>query len=277
MIIENKNMLASFDAADKERYYPICMDIALAGNDYKVKEVIFFVRYEDAPLSDYIQIKKYDDRFLLIGVHTEDTALISEGLEYVKGVKNEFDEIEMRTSFLSVLNHEGMNQQFSMYMPENPANPVYYIHSPSELTDIQHNSRVHISRVTEADKIEIANGVKYGKLCSECMGEGMFQIKTCFKDIIWYILRVDGDIAGYLRAECGYANIYDIGWLYVLPRYRGNGYAAELVSYFSHETFSNGAIPHYGYAISNESVRVAEKCGYKCDSTKLICRSLKSK
>ena len=96
------------------------------------------------------------------------------------------------------------------------------------------------------------------------------------KDVKFYIMRVNGEIVGYLRAECGYMNIYDIGWLYIEPKYRGKGYATLLVLDFSKEMFKNGLIPHYGYAISEESARVAEKCGYQCDQTRLICKTLKS-
>lgn len=277
MIIENRKMLAYFDALDRVRYYNMCVDIALAGDDYKVTEVVFFANHSEGPFSDYIQVKKYDDSFLLLCVETKDTGLISECLAYVGEIKDSFDEIEIRTPFPSALNHEELNRQFSMDIPSYPASPVYYIHSPAELHEIKHNPRVRISRMCEEDRIEIAHNVKAGKLDEECMGEDGFRKKSCFQDMIWYILRVDGDIAGYLRAECGYANIYDIGWLYVEERYRGNGYATELASWFSHDMFNSGAIPHYGFAISKESARVAEKCGYQCNRTQQFCRTLTAK
>lgn len=277
MIIENSKMLAYFDALDKVRYYNMCTDIALAGDDYKVMEIVFFADHPDGPFSDYIQVKKYDDSFLLLGVDTQDTGLISECLAYVGEIKDAFDEIEIRTPYPSVLNHEGLNRQFSMEIPAYPASPVYYIHSPSELREIRHDPRVYVSRMREEDRIEIARDVKAGKLDAECMGEDCFRKMTCFQDMVCYVLRVDGDIAGYLRAECGYANIYDIGWLYVEERYRGNGYATELASWFSHDMFNSGAIPHYGFAISKESARVAEKCGYQCNRAQQLCRTLTAK
>jgi len=135
MIIDNTEALAYFDAADRVRYYNTCTDISLAGDDYKVMEIVFFASHPNEPFTDYIQVKKYDDRFLLLGMNTEDEALIS-----------------------------------------------------------------------------------------ECLG-----------------------------------------------------YATELVLWFSHDSFRSGAVPHYGYAISKESARVAEKCGYQCDHTELIRRTLTAK
>lgn len=279
MRIENKKILALLDAKDRIRYYHWCADLSLAGEDYKVSEILFFVKDENDPLSDFIQVKKYDDRFLLIGVYTEDQTLVSECMEYTDGIKNDYEEIELRTPFSSVLEHENIRKRFSLETPSSPANPVYYIHSSAELAQLPPNASVSVSLLTEADKEEIARDVAQGKLDAESMGveESVFQAWTCFKDVKWYLLRVDGEIAGYLRAECGYENIYDIGWLYVEPRFRGKGYAASLVMYFSHDMFAHGAVPHYGYAISESSARVAEKCGYKCEKTGLICRSLKVK
>lgn len=57
MRIENTKMLAHFDALDKVEYYNTCTDISLAGNDYKVMEIVFFASHSDGPFSEYIQVK----------------------------------------------------------------------------------------------------------------------------------------------------------------------------------------------------------------------------
>ena len=196
-------------------------------------------------------------------------------MEYVDTVKNSFQEIEVRTPYASVLEMDRLCRHFSFGTPEYPASPVYYIHSPDALRPLPDRDTVSISLLQERDKAEIAQCVEEGKLDPAYMNADVFVPCPIFKDVKWYILRVDGEIAGYLRGECGYANIYDIGWLYVEPRFRGHGYAADLVMYFSKDLFAGGAIPHYGYAISEASVRVAEKCGYVCDRIKLECRSMK--
>lgn len=275
MIIDNKIMLSCFDSADRARYYHWCADISLAGEDYKVNEIVFFAKDEKEPLSDYIQVKKYDDSFLLVGIYTQDASLISECMEYIDTIKKSFNEIELRTPFPSVLEQGSVTTRFVFETPQYLANPVYYINSFDELSNLICNDRISITLIKEEDKIEVARKVEKGLLDLESWGDGSFRPCTNFKDVKFYIMRVDGEIVGYLRAECGYMNIYDIGWLYIEPQYRGKGYASLLVMYFSKDMFMNDFIPHYGYAISIASARVAEKCGYQCDKTSLICKTLK--
>lgn len=275
MIIDNRKLISILDQTDRARYYHWCADLSLAGEDYKVNEIVCFVHDESAPLSDFIQIKKYNMGFLLILLYTENQMLITECMDYIDTIKTDFNEIEIRTPYLSVLESKQIRSRYSVTIPENPANPVYYIHSPEELTSVTGSIAASVSLFTESDKEIISQAVEEGLLDRKFMNADMFVPCVNFKDVKWYILRVNGEIAGYLRAECGYANIYDIGWLYVEPRFRGHGYATDLVMYFSKDMFANRAIPHYGYAISQASARVAEKCGFMCDPEQCECRCLK--
>lgn len=278
MIIDNQIMIAAMDQADRVRYYHWCTDLSLAGEDYKITKIVCFACDASDPLSDFIQVKKYDDRFLLILLYTENTSLIAECMEYVDTVKDAFDDIELRTPYLSAVHLPAIKQRFTLAEPEYPGSPVYYMHHAEELPPHTQHAEAVISDYSESDKDElvkeIAQANANGLLDVESMNPTMFVPCTVFSDVKWYILRVNGEIAGYLRAECGYANIYDIGWLYVEPRFRGHGYAVDLVMYFSKDMFARGAIPHYGYAISSDSARVAVKCGYICNTNKLYCHRL---
>ena len=274
MRIDNPTMIAALDAADRIRYYHWCTDLSLAGEDYKINEIVCFVRDASDPLADFIQVKQYDLGFLLILLYTEDPALIAECMDYVDTVKDAFEEIELRTPYSAVLALPILQNRYTFTAPAYPASPVYYIHAEDQLLSPKTNTEASVSLYCDSDKDEIADAVAAGALDCESMNADMFVPCTVFSDVKWYILRVNGEIAGYLRAECGYANIYDIGWLYVEPRFRGHGYACDLVMYFSKDLFAHGAIPHYGYAISGESARVAQKCGYVCDPTVLYCHRL---
>lgn len=276
MILDAKTMLSFFDSAGRYKYYHWCADISLAGEDHKVKEVVFFVSDIEDPLSDYIWLKKYRNSFLLVGVYTKDNMLISECMEYIDTLRNEFGEIELRTPFSCVLDSDSILKRFSLEQVQDLPNPVYYIDSQSELLNYTGDIELSITQLSDEDRNEIANSVRLGKLDRESWGDGSFKPCTGFKDVKVYIARLKGEIIGYLRAECGYMNVYDIGWLYIEPSYRGMGYAAALVSYFSREMFNADLVPHYGYAISEQSARVAQKCGYKCDETPLICKVLKN-
>lgn len=274
MRIDNQIMIAALDAADRIRYYHWCTDLSLAGEDYKINEIVCFVRDASDPLSDFIQVKQYDLGFLLLLLYTEDLALIAECMDYVDTVKDAFEEIELRTPYSAVPRLPIIQNRYTLTEPAYPASPVYYIYAANQLQSVRANPEASVSLYCEADKDEIAKAVSAGTLDCESINADMFVPCTVFSDVKWYMLRVDGEIAGYLRAECGWANIYDIGWLYVEPRFRGHGYACDLVMYFSKNLFARGAVPHYGYAISGESARVAEKCGYRCDPNKLYCYRL---
>ena len=265
MILDNQTMIAALDASDRARYYHWCTDLSLAGEDYKVNEIVCFVCDASDPLADFIQIKKYDVGFLLILLYTENQNLIAECMDYVDTVKDSFEEIEIRTPYSAVLQLPIMQSRFTLTSPEYPASPVYFIRTADQLLSPKTNTNASVSLYCESDKDEIAKATAVGALDSESINADMFVPCSVFSDVKWYILRVNGEIAGYLRAECGYANIYDIGWLYVEPRFRGHGYACDLVMHFSYDMFAHGQIPHYGYAISEQSARVAEKCGYQCD------------
>ena len=103
MILDNQTMIAALDASDRTRYYHWCADLSLAGEDYKVNEIVCFVCDASDPLADFIQVKKYDVGFLLILVYTENQNLIAECMDYVDTVKDAFEEIELRTPHESVL------------------------------------------------------------------------------------------------------------------------------------------------------------------------------
>ncbi len=274
MIIDSQRMLSFFDSADRIRHYNVCVDISLAGEDYTVNEIVFFAKNDNDPLSDYIQVKKFDDGFLLIGIYTQDAPLILECMEYIDTIKSEFTDIELRTPFDSVLKEKSVTARFTFEEPQYPSNPVYYIRYYDSLPNLIHDN-ITVTLLNDEDKTEITHALNMGILDPESWGD--FRPCTSFKDVKWYIMRVKGEIAGYLRAECGYKNIYDIGWLYIEQKYRCKGYATELVLHFSKDMFEQDAIPHYGYAISKESSRVAEKCGYQCDTTQWLRRTLKNR
>ena len=119
-------MISALDQTDRARYYHWCADLSLAGEDYKVNEIVCFVHDESDPLSDFVQIKKYDMGFLLILLYTENQMLITECMDYVDTIKTDFNEIEIRTPFPSVLESKQILSRYSVTAPENSVNPVYY-------------------------------------------------------------------------------------------------------------------------------------------------------
>ena len=272
MVIDNLKMAEALALDGGSRYYNWCADLSMAGKDYKVNDVRCFVYDEADPLSDFAQVKMYGDGFLLILIYTEKSELVAECMDYADTVIKDFPEVELRSPYPTVFKSERISSRYIVRATEYTANPVYYIRSADELAAHRQNEATEVLPYRgEADKSEIVAAVKNGRLDGKFMNADIFVPCTVFKDVKWYILRVNGEIAGYLRAECGYANIYNIGWLYVEPRFRGHGYAVDLVMYFSTDMFANNAIPHYGYAVSDASASVAKKCGYICDNVNPEC------
>ncbi len=277
MRISSAEFLAALEAADKVLYYEWCVDLSLVGNGYKVTEIVSFVKTTDTPLTDFIQVKKYSDSFLLVLIYTKDAALIGECVEYLTEIAADFAEIEMRTPFPSVLCSPMLTDRFSIGASDYPSNHVYCIRHPDALILPPANRAVTVTHFTDADRLEIKRAADSGSIDRAEMNADMFIPPANCKDVRWYILRVDGEIGGYLRAECCLGDIYNIGWLYMEPNLRGHGYAAYLVAFFAKEMFTSGKIPHYGYAVSEQSARVAKKCGFRCEQPAVACRSLRMK
>ena len=269
-------MLKHFRKTDEVYHYADCVDIIYSGENYKVNDIVYFVKEETSPLADYIQIKKYDDDYILIGVYTNSRELIAEAVSYLIKHHAKTGTIEIAGAYSEIFDFDCITQYFNISDGSN-LSPIYYMRSENELFDIVSDPDVSIAPVTEGDREELAAEVRAGHYNEEEMGPRVLDFHYDGVDTEIYVLRVKGRIVGYLRAECWFSNIYDIGWIQVQPEYRGNGYAVQLVNHFSRDCFARGFIPHYGYAVSDASARVAEKCGYTRTKRSLSCKTLKLK
>jgi len=277
--IDNKYMLECFREKDEVFYYNSCKNIELAGDDYKIREIRYFIKDKADPLSDYVEIRIYDDEdgFISVYAATKDAGLLCEALQYLLKISEGVREISLRTPFAEIFSYKCVSDYFNVTETECPVNPVYYVHRADELIGLPENKDVQVNPVTEKDKLDVKEAEAAGHLDPESFNSEIFDYCGFYKDTKFFILRVKGKIAGYLRAENGFSNIYDIGWVYVLPEYRGHGYAAYLVLFFSDYCFEKGFIPQYGYAINHESIKVAKKCGYKCDPQTIYAKALEKR
>lgn len=259
MRISNESMQSSLVKADERRFYYFCHDISLAGENYKLRKIDFFVKDASNPTDDFVCVKEYRDSFAIIYICTEDCQLVSEGIDFLLGSDN-ISEYLLVTDCDSVLRMPCITDRFEVADEDEESNPTYSIGSPSELIYIPAGDGVTISLFTDDMKPLLKD-----ELSKDDFESWIFNKSDCFKDTRIYILRADKKLAGYLRAECGYKNYYDIGWLQVLPQMRNRGYASMLVSYFSNDCKNNNLIPNYSFAVCPESERVAEKCGFSRD------------
>lgn len=267
MRIDNQSMLEAFASNDKLKYYNACKDLSLCAVDYKVVEIQYFVDCHENPLDDYVGINRYWDGELLIFVSTDRTDLIREALVYVYAHSDESSQIQLRIPAKYEPALECVDDLFTATPCTAPWCPVYYMRSMQQLKSVPAKPNIAVTIATEYDAGALqASRLQYGADPDE-FGEKLLSFLPPDGTVKLYLLRVDGEIIGFLRAENLYDNIWEIGWIYVVPIHRGKGYAMYLVDRFSRDCFLIGGIPQYNYAVNPASARLAEKCGYQCDRT----------
>jgi predicted GNAT family acetyltransferase len=266
-------------AEDVVAEYPLCVELHFAGKDYRVCEIACFVSDVIQPRDDFILVRQYNDRFLQLLVRTEQGDLLEEAMTYVDAILPGFDEIELHTPFLSVLRSESICRRFAVGESCYPPNPDYVIRSLDQLRPSAAScaAGVTIGSMSDGDRAVILRAAVAGQLDRDGIGPDLFRPLDRRRDVRWYWIHASGEPIGYLRAECVLQNVEEIGWLYVESKYRGRGYAAALVRAFTRDSFLRGRIPRYGYAVSPESERVAQACGYVRADGEMYCRSLRKR
>jgi len=216
MLADNSFMLEQFRTADEIRYFYNCIDITLAGEDYKVNDIKYFISSTDAPLDNFVSIKLYYDNSLLIHVYTKNEELICEVIDYISASFGNVDRKELVTPYEEVLAYKCLSDKFDFVESDEPGMPYYGIYSKDELAELKIPEEVSVAPMTDEDKKEVEQAPDEQ---ADGITTEIFQTIDCYKTR-FYIIRVNGKIAGYLRGECGYSNIYDIGWIEISPEYR---------------------------------------------------------
>ena len=252
MKIENHIMLGKLSGADERKYYHYCLDISLADENYKVKSVAFFAKDADNPVKDFVCVRECEDSFAALIAETDDPGIISEGMDFL--ISLNAAENQLWTNHGKVLSLPCVTGNFDVFPEDESAPPTYSAGSLSELTDIPTPKSVTISLLEDGFPENLLSGLEIDTPYSDR-----------FIDIRRYLLIKEGTPVGYLRAERGYKNYYDIGWLFVVPEERRHGYASALVSYYANDLVKSGFIPNYGTAVSEGSEKAAEKCGFSKD------------
>lgn len=259
--IDNLQMLNLFAKADEIRYFYDCHDITMAGViGYKIKAMEYFAENTLDPLSSYACFKTYYDDSVTVTCNSKSEPFVSALADFL--LAHPAREIDIRTPFPEIYHFSCMKEKFVFPSVEHGA-PIYALYSKDTLPPLQIPAAVTVSLVTDLDKAEVqADPKRLSELEEELQSPKIFDCSACFRDTRFYLMKHSEKIIGFLRAECGYKNFYDIGWLYVAPKFRNNGYGKVLTLFFSYDCLANGKFPHYGYAVSDESVSVARRCGY---------------
>ena len=253
MKIENQIMLGRLSAADERKYYHYCLEISLADENYKVKSVTFFAKDADNPEKDFVCVRECEDSFAVLIAETDDPGIISEGVDFLLSLNA--NENQLWTNHREVLSLLCVTGNFDVFPVNEPAPPTCSVGSVSELVSIPTPKGVAISLPEDGFPESLLSGLEIDTPYSDR-----------FIDIRRYFLIKEGKPIGYLRAERGYKNYYDIGWLFIIPKEQRHGYASALVAYYAEDCVKNGFIPNYGTAVSEGSEKVAKKCGFSRDA-----------
>lgn len=251
---------------DSRKYYTFCRDIALAGRDRRLSEMIFFVENEGSPTDSFVCIKKYPDSFAQLFVFSENEALVDEGVRYLLSLYD-VCEYELATNLDSALTFSCITDRFEVSDLDEGSNPSYSIGSLSELTHFD-TEDCDISLYDPTDPQEkLAVKTELSEMLKKSgeLGSWSLDLDDDFKKLRIYLLRENGRLAAYLRVECVFSNFYEIGWLHTAPEMRNRGFAKRLVSYFSNDCIKNDFFPVYGSAVCEASEQVARSCGFSKD------------
>ena len=261
-------MLSVFSESNELKYLYNIINICKADSENNITEIKYYVKDINNPLADYANINNYWDGSVIIGIHTLDKQMIEQISEIALGIDSE--NIDLIAPCPELFDNPSFQNKFEIAECEDHFSPIFVLKDKTCLPALITPDNTEICAWNGENKEEAARSL------SE-LGDGVSYSNELFKDTKRYLMKSDGKIVGYLRAECAYKNFYEIGWLYIEPAYRNRGFGADMVIYYSLDCLKNGKIPSYGYAINSESVRVAEKCGYVNIREKVFAKKIRKR
>ena len=261
--IDNARMQALFAQKDENVYFYDCHDIAMAGRDgYKIKDVVYYAQHASDPLASYACQKTYYDDSVVLYLYSRDRGFAEEIARHL--YEHPAREIDICSPSWNVCELVCIQTRFEVNSSETGA-PVYALCDKNALLPFSPHTDASFRPASERDRARVTlYPMLLDELEEELRTADLFDACPCFDGTRFYLLEDGGRIIGFLRAECGYRNYYDVGWVYVAPAHRNKGYGRQLVSFFAHDCLANGLYPHYGYAVSDESASVAKACGFVC-------------
>ena len=251
--LDNTVVLQAYATCDEDRHVSDLVKLTLVGENYKIKTIRYLVKDVTQPLEDFICFEEYDDDFLLIQCHTREEELLAVMANEIES--SVFGEKEIRTPYSDILTVPMLTSRFHMTVSGEDVSPIYALIDHRQLSPLALPCGVTVELWDGSDAESVISAMTD-------IGEDVVWVCECYRDTRRYLLRKEGSPVGVLRAECAYKNYYDIGWLHIEPAYRGQGLGTCLTLAFAHDCLARGDRPHFGFAISEESARVAEKCGF---------------
>ncbi len=142
-------------------------------------------------------------------------------------------------------------------------------HLPADSSVLQHDAVIRLLTVYDEDKV-LAFDEPYIPYHNNLRNTFESCIRTGDKSYVVYVYMDDVDILGYLIANTLNGSYWDINYIYVSEKARGNGVAKHLAHFYAKATQDAGGFASYGTPENEASKKVALACGFERFETKYL-------
>ncbi len=258
--VNNNEFLMFFEETDLIKYYYDCMNIANAGQSKTAVKSMEYYTFDGLPSESFVSLCENIFEEIIIEINTEDTALINDILSYVKGIAKNYKKIRIGALNPEFYASDVLKKYFKVQKTYSENYGVYAQYSENDVPETETSDNVHIDLVGKKEKEQFLS-------FDDDEWDGLSSIvKFSMQDEngkeIFFIIKENDTVCGYIIGDCAARNVYDIGNVFVHEKYRGKGYGKLLTVAFSKECYKRNCIPHYGTAVSKYSEVVAVKSGF---------------
>lgn len=255
--VDNASFLQFLENESIIRNFNICDNIVNAGKPgYAAKSMSFYTA-DGTPSNSYISFCEniYDE--IIIEIKTNNQALIYAALCETKNISGRYKKILFGAGSYDFFESSIFKKMFEIKKSYLAEYGVFAQFSKGNVPMISVPDNVSIELVANTEKASYAD-------YDDDLWDGLPSLIQYGNDTdMFFVLKENGDVCGYLMANSSYKNIYDIANLFVLEKYRGKGFGTYLTVTFSNHCYDNNCIPHYGTAVSKYSEAVALKSGFE--------------
>ncbi len=258
--VSNGKFLKFFEETDLIKYYYDCMNIENAGQSKTAVKSMAYYTPDGLPSESFISLCENVFEEIIVEINTGDTTLIKDVLSYIKSIAKNYKKIRIGALYPDFYNSDILKKFFKVLKTYNENYGVYAQYSKEDVPKAEIPENVHINLVSneEKEKFLSFDDDEWDGLSSIVE----FSMQDESNKEIFFIIKENDTICGYIIGDCASRNVYDIGNVFVHKKYRGKGYGKLLTVAFSNECYKRNGIPHYGTAVSKYSEAVAVKSGF---------------
>ncbi len=258
--VNNNAFIKFFEVTDSIKYYYDSMNIENAGQSKTAVKSMEYYTSDGLPSESFVSLCENVFEEIIVEINTDDTTLIKDVLFYVKSIAKNYKKIRMGALNSDFYNSDILKKYFKVLKTYNENYGVYAQYSVDDVpkTEIPENVQIDLVGNEEKERFLSFDDDEWDGLSSIVK----FSMQDESNKEIFFIIKENDTVCGYIIGDCAAKNVYDIGNVFVHEKYRGKEYGKLLTVAFSNECYKRNAIPHYGTAVSKYSEAVAVKSGF---------------